>query len=244
MTAASPICSVAPTCPAERGWWTAVWPCEPMRSTSSSGTPAAARDRDGRLGEGLAEQHVEVAELGGVGLGEAEDPLAQRARERRASRRRAPCSGWCRRPPRCRRARRRCRRRWCPTKGRSPAARGARARRRGAASGARSAAVMAPRSGGRSGRSPTIARSEPLCATSSSRARAAETPAWCMTSATLARPPAFSISLRAAASSRPGERAHDADGARPELGVGRPHVDHQARRRSCRAARRPWWRWR
>ena len=84
MTAASPICSVAPTCPAERGWCTAVWPCEPMRSTSASGTPAASRHGDGRVGERLAEQHVEVAQLGGVGLRQAEDPLAQRAGERRA----------------------------------------------------------------------------------------------------------------------------------------------------------------
>ena len=54
-----------------------------------------------------------------------------------------------------------------------------------------------------SGTSPMMARSEPLCVTSSSRARAPVTRAWCMTSATLARPPAFSMSLRAAGSGRP-----------------------------------------
>jgi hypothetical protein len=59
-------------------------------------------------------------------------------------------------------------------------------------------------------------------------ARWAFTRAWCMTSATLARPPALRISFTASASSRLLRPRDDAGGPGPELGVGGPHVDHQA----------------
>ena len=77
-------------------------------------------------------------------------------------------------------------------------------------------------------RSPTIARSDPLCLTSSSFARAALTPGVVHDQRDLGAPARLLDQLARRHLVEAGQRAHDADRARPQLGVGRAHVDHQA----------------
>src|SRR5450432_2528356 len=159
---------------------------------------------DGARGvrEGLAEQHVQVAELGGVGLREAKDSLAQWALERRAHECAHREAGGLVRPvdgaQRGVGAVGAGSREEANHQATGAIARGQQALQRIARAGAHGASA-----GTASGKSPTMDRSEPLWVTSSSRARAADTPRWCMTRATLARPPAFSMRRRDAPSSSP-----------------------------------------
>ena len=83
ITAASPICSVAPRAP---GGARVVHGGLAVRADQvdvAIATPAVAQTAVGRLGEGLAEEHVEIAQRGRVGLRDPDNPLVQRAGERR-----------------------------------------------------------------------------------------------------------------------------------------------------------------
>ena len=84
MTAASPICSVAPRRPAERGWWTAVWPCEPIRSTSVIADAGGGGDGAARASANASPSMTSRSVSSDVSAcDDAVDALAQRARKRR-----------------------------------------------------------------------------------------------------------------------------------------------------------------
>ncbi len=84
MTAASPICSVAPDPSGRARVVNGGLAVRADEVDVGQGNAGRGGHGDGRVGERLAEEHVQVAELGGVGLRQTEDPLAQRAGERRA----------------------------------------------------------------------------------------------------------------------------------------------------------------